>query len=249
MEKINLKATTREKLGKKVKEVREMGFVPAVLYGKDKKPHSIQVKLTDFNTAYEKAGTSSLIDLMVDDKEVGKVLVQDVQYDPVKDYPIHADFYAIKMDEEITTEIPLKFVGVSPAVKDLEGSFIANYDEIEVECLPANLIPEIVVDISGLKTFDDNIKIADLDIPSTIKVLDDAEQVVALVNAPRSEEELEAMEAESAADAEKSGIEKMETEAEAEKAAKEAEKAAEEGEEGAKKAETPAADAKKEEKK
>ena len=237
MEKITLKAKTRDKLGKKVKEVRAEGFVPAVLYGKDKKPHNVQVNLDDFNVAYEKAGTSALIDLVIDDKDAGKVLVQDVQYDPVKDHPIHADFYAIKMDEEITTEIPLKFVGVSPAVKDMEGSFISNYDEIEVECLPANLIPEIVVDISGLKTFDDNIRIADLDIPSTIKVLDDAEQVVALVNAPRSEEELEAMEAESASDAEKAGVEKIETDAEKEKAAKEAEKAAEEGEEGVKKPE------------
>lgn len=235
MEKITLKTTTRNKLGKKAKELREAGFVPAVLYGKDKKPHNIQVDAKSFVKTYEKTGSSSLIDLMIDDKEAGKVLVQDVQYDPVKDNPIHIDFYAIKMDEEITTEIPLKFVGVSPAVKDLEGNFIANYDEIEVECLPVNLIPEIVVDISGLKSFDDNIKIADLQIPSTIKVLDDADQVVALVNPPRSEEELEAMEAESAADAEKAGIEKMETEAEKEKAEKEAQKESEENAESTKK--------------
>ncbi len=223
MEKITLKATTREITGKKVKNLREQGLVPAVMYGKDKNGQSLQIDAKEFMKVYDKAGSSALVDLIVDDKNAGKILIQDVQFNPVLDTPMHADLYTIKMDEEITTQIPIKFVGESAAVKDLEGNFIANYDEIEVECLPGDLISEITVDISSLKTFDDNIKIADLDIPSNIKVLDDAEQVVALVNPPRSEEELAEMESEAAADAEKAGIEKMEADADAQKAEKEAE--------------------------
>ena len=246
MEKINLNAKKRTISGKKVKNLRAQGFVPAVIYGKDKKGLMLEIDAKEFSKIYDKAGSSALVDLTVDKDPVQKVLIQDVQYDPVKDAPIHVDLYAIKMDEKITTEIPIKFIGVSPAVKDMEGSFIANYDEIEVECLPGDLISEITVDISRLKTFEDNIKVADLDIPKNIKVLAGLEEVVALVNAPRSEEELEAMETEAAADKEKATIDSLEAQAEAEKKAKEEEKA-EEGKTDAKKEEAPKTAEKKEE--
>lgn len=224
MEKINLKGSLRKVFGKKVNQIRKDGFLPAVIYGKDTKPENIQFNLKEFEKTYQNAGSSTLVDLSIEDKNPVKVLIQDVQYDPVKDVPIHADLYAIKMDEKITTNIPVKFIGVSPAVKDLEGNFIANYDEIEVECLPGDLISEIEVDVSGLKTFEDNIKISDLKIPSNIKVLSEPDEVVALVNPPRSEEELKEMEEQSATDTEKEAVEKMEEQAETEKAEKEAQK-------------------------
>lgn len=229
MEKITLKAAKREITGNKVKELRRKGIMPVVLYGKEKKSESLQLGVKEFEKAYDKAGTSALVDLKVDENPETKILIQDVQFHPVTDVPIHADLYAIKMDEEITTEIPIKFVGVSPAVKDQEGNFIANYDAIEVECLPGDLIHEITVDISGLKTFEDQIKVSDLNIPEKIKVLVDKDEVVALVNPPRSEEELEALEEEAAGDTEKEAVEKMEADAEAEKEAKEKEKAETDG--------------------
>lgn len=224
MEKINLSAKKRTKLGKKVKSLRESGLIPAVLYGKTNDPINLEVDVKEFIKIFDKAGTSSLVDIKIDDEKAIKTLIQDVQFDPIKSIPIHADFYRIKMDEKITTEIPIKLVGESLAVKELEGSLINNYDEIEVECLPNDLISEIEVDISTLKTFEDQIKVSDLNIPETIKVLTNPDEVVALVNPPRSEEELEAMEAESTKDAEKEGIEELEAKADAEKAEKEAEK-------------------------
>lgn len=224
MEKINLKANTREITGKKVSQLRNNGLVPAVIYGKDHKPVSLQIDVKNFKHAFEKAGHSALIDLAIDDKNTIKTIIHDVQFDPVTDEPLHVDLYAIKMDEKIETEIPLNFIGVSPAVKDLEGSLIKNFDELEVECLPKDLVHEIKVDISSLKTFDDVIRLKDIEIPDGITPLQDKERVVALVNPPRSEEELEELESETANDAEKEQIEKMEKEAEAEKAEKEAEK-------------------------
>jgi large subunit ribosomal protein L25 len=221
MEKIKLNAKKRKIVGRKVKNLRKQGFIPAVLYGKDQKPILIELDKKDFEKIYEMAGSSSLVDLKIDDNQEIKVLVQDTQYDPVIGDIMHADFYAIKMDEKITTQIPIKFIGISPAVKDLEGNFIANYDEIEVECLPADLIPEINVDISVLKTFEDQVKVSELNIPQAIKVLVDQDEVVALVNPPRSEEELEELESETAADTEKETVEKMESEAEEERKKKE----------------------------
>lgn len=231
MEKINLSAKTRDVTGKKVKILRNQGFLPVSLYGQGKKAENLVISDREFEKVFKIAGVNTLVDLKIDDKNPINILIKDVQHHPVTDKNLHADFYKIKMDEEITTTIPLNFVGIAPAVKELEGNLITNKDEVEVKCLPADLIHEIEVDISVLQTFDDAIHIRDLKVPVTIKIQDDPEDVVVLVTPPRSEEELQAMEAEAAADSEKAQIEKMETEAEAEKA----EKA--EGEEGEEKAE------------
>jgi len=121
-------------------------------------------------------------------------LVHEVQIDPVTMKAIHIDFYKVNMKEKIKTEIPIKKIGESSAVVDLEGILVTNRDEVEVECLPADLIPEIEVDLSALKTFDDVIKVSNLKVPATIEILDDPEEVVFLVQPPRSEEELAELE-------------------------------------------------------
>lgn len=222
MEKITLKAEKRDVFGKKTNKLRRENYIPAVLYGKGTKSVSLQIDAKSFEKIYKKAGSTTLIDLDIDGKNQ-KVLITDIQYHPVKDNPIHADLYAIKMDQEITANIPLEFVGISPAVKDMEGNLITNFDEIEVECLPGDLVSKIDVDITVLKTFDDQIKVSDLVVPEKIKVLMDPEEVIAVVAEPRSEEELAELET-SGADTEKESIEKMEAQAKEEKEAKEKEK-------------------------
>ncbi len=225
MEKITLEAKKRDIVGKKVKNLRNQGLIPVVLYGEDIKPVNLSINEKDFTKVFEKAGTSSLVDLKIDEGAPIKTIIHEPQIHPLTDKFTHIDFHKIKMTEKLETEIPVEFTGEAPAVKDLKGNFITNKDHIKIECLPGDLIPKIDVDISVLKTFEDKILVKDLQIPSTIKVLEDVEDVVALVAAPISEEELKAMEEESAAQTEKAGIEKMESEAQAEKAAKEGETA------------------------
>jgi large subunit ribosomal protein L25 len=93
------------------------------------------------------------------------------------------------MDEEITTNIPVSFVGVAPAVKELGGMLITHLDEIEVKCLPNNLIHTIEVNIEPLIDFHSSILVSDLVVPDTIKVLNNLEDVVVTAVAPRQEEE------------------------------------------------------------
>jgi len=100
------------------------------------------------------------------------------------------------MKEKIHAEVPLNFIGESPAVLNMEGILITNKDSIEVECLPSDLVSEIDVDISVLDDFEKNIKVEDLKIPTGIEILDDIEEVVVTVQEPRSEEELEALDTE-----------------------------------------------------
>jgi len=192
METIKLNATSRDVTGKKVAQLRRQHLLPAVVYGHGQKSESISISLADFQKAYHQAGTSSLIDLSIDEAKPVKVLLQSPQLHYLSSQPIHADFYAVKMTEKIETAIPIHFVGQSAAVDEQEGNFIANKNELNVKCLPADLIPAIEVDISVLKTFDDQIRVEDLKLPETIEVMDEPDDVIALVTAPRSEEELEA---------------------------------------------------------
>lgn len=217
-----LKARERGVTGKKVKTLRLKGIVPAVVYGRDAKPQNISLAANEFTKIYSEAGTSSLVDLTIDNAAPIKVLTHEPQLDPVKNVPIHIDFYKVRMDEKIKTEIPLEFIGASEAVEQLDGSLVTNRDSVEVECLPSDLVSEIKVDITPLKTFEDNITISDLKVPAGIEILNDSEEVVALVEPPRSEEELAELE-ESAVEEEKEAIEQMEAEEGVEKAEEEAE--------------------------
>jgi len=190
--KISLSARHRKKQ-EKSRSLRRKELLPAIIYGPKTKPTLVVLKQKEAEHIFQEAGTSHLIDLEIAGKKV-KVLIYDAQFDPISGKLIHLDFYAVRMDKPIKVEIPLEYVGVSPAVKNSGGVLLAEKDSVEVECLPQDLIDEIKVDISPLKTFDDVIKISDLKIPQTIKVLEDKDIVLATVQPPRSEEELALLE-------------------------------------------------------
>jgi large subunit ribosomal protein L25 len=176
----------------KPNKLRREGKIPAVIYGHKFEPLAIAVGAKEFALIYEEAGTSNLIDLSINDKKI-KVLVNDLQLNPLTEQAIHIDFLKVNMKEKIKAEIPLEFVGDSNAVINLEGSLITPVNSIEVECLPGDLMSEIKVDISVLHNFDKNIKVGDLQLPSGIEILNDPEEIIAFVQEPRSEEELEAL--------------------------------------------------------
>ena len=220
MAEITLKAELRDVVGKKVKNLRKENKIPVVCYGKEFENLVLAVEKREFKKVLEEAGTSTLVNLVVAGKEPIKVLIHEPQISPVTEEILHVDLYKVNMKEEIHTEIPLEFVGVSKAVEELEGNLITNKDALEVKCLPDKLVSEIKVDISKLVTFDDLIKVGDLAIPEGIEILADAEEIIAQVTAPRSEEELEEMETEAAADSEKAQIENIEDAAAKEQADK-----------------------------
>lgn len=216
VQQINLKAEPREITGHNVRFMRRDGLIPAVLYGKGFEAISLTLNDKDFRKIYKTAGSSAIVTLKVGDA-THKILIHAPQKHPVTDLYLHVDLYKVNMKEEIHTEIPLVFIGESNAVKNLEGNLVTLKDEVEVECLPDNLVSEIEVDLSKLETFDDVIKLSDIVFPEGIKVLDDLEDTIVQVTPPRSDEEMESLE-ETAADAEKAAIESIEASHEAEKA-------------------------------
>jgi large subunit ribosomal protein L25 len=119
------------------------------------------------------------------------VLITDVQQEAVKGGLTHADFYVVRMDEELHAEIPLHFVGESTAVYQGEGTLMKNLEALEVACLPGDLPESIEVDISVLDDFEKTITVADLVVPKGVKLLiEDEHTLVAKVEPPRSDEEM-----------------------------------------------------------
>lgn len=227
MESINLEVKIRAKEEKKAHYEK---MIPAILYGRDMENVMLWVNQKAFNKTLKEAGESTIIDLVVQgQKEPHKVLVYDLQRDPVSGKFNHVDFFRVKMDEEITTEVELEFVGEAPAVKEQGGVLIKNIDAVSVRCLPADLPGSITVDISSLETFEDHICIKDLPISDKVKIDIDKDTVVALVSPPRSEQELEDLEGE--VDADISKVEGMSDEtADDEEEKEEEEKEKEKGE-------------------
>lgn len=194
MTKLHLKSKTRDVIGKKVKKQRREGLIPAVIYGNKIKPRTLWVNYLDFHKAYEKAGESTIFELDINNETKSNVLIHDVQADPLSGKFSHVDFFQVRMDQKIETNVPLEFIGESEAVKALGGILVKSIDEIPVSCLPADLPAKIEADLSVLKNFDDSIKISDLNISDKVKVLIEPETAIANVAAPRSEEELAKLE-------------------------------------------------------
>lgn len=195
MDTLKLQVETRTDTGKKAQQVRTSGKIPAVVYGRGDTNQSVAVDVLVFAKAFQKAGHSGLVELAVDDAKPVNVLIQDVQTDHLG-RPLHIDFYQVKMDEAIRTEVPLKLVGEAPGAFNLGGSLVQVLEEVEVEALPANLPNAIEVDVSGLEELESSLSVADLQVPDKVKVLTDEHELVCRVESPRSEEELAELDAE-----------------------------------------------------
>lgn len=189
-----LEAQTRTKNGKAVRGLRRGGQVPAVVYGHGVATRSLELDAARLLKIWRAAGESSLIDLTIDTEQPIKAIIHDIQLDPTNEKILHADFQQVNMKEKIQVDVALEFIGESPAVKELGGTLLKVMDAIKVECLPGDLVKEIIVDISALKTFDDTIHVKDLPIPATLTVEDQPEELVVQVEPPRTEEELKSLE-------------------------------------------------------
>jgi len=169
--------------------------VPCVLYGNDVDNTSLICTHKDVLKAYAKAGKSTLVDLDAGGKKI-PVLFHSLDFDPVTDNIIHADFYAVDMKKEIEAEVPIKFEGEAPAVKELGGIFFVPRDQVKVKCLPTNLPHELVASVETLVEFGDALHVSVIQVPDGVTILDDQDAVIATVQEPRKEEVVEVAPAE-----------------------------------------------------
>ena len=153
------------------RRLRHAGKVPAIVYGGDLEPRSIQM---DHNTVFLLSQNewfySAILDLSLDG-DVQPVLLRDMQRHPFKPQILHLDFQRVKADEEIRVRIPVHFLNEekSPAGK-ASGVVVSHaFTEIEVSCLPRNLPEYIEIDLSSLKV-GDTIHLSDLKLPEGVEI-------------------------------------------------------------------------------
>lgn len=170
MEKLKLSATKRNIVGRKVKKLRKEGVLPANLYGKKIASCSIQIPEKDFVLVFRKAGETGLIELTLENKK-HPVLIHHIQYHPVTNCPLHADFFQVDLKEKVATRVPLTIISEAPAVKDKIGTLLQLISEIEVEALPTDLPDKIEVNVGKLVAVDQSIKVAELVVGDKIKIL------------------------------------------------------------------------------
>ena len=185
-----LSVEPRDALGKgAVGRLRRKGLVPAILYGGGNAPVTLAVTPAEVQRTLHGHGAGGvLVNLKLPgDAEPRTAVVRELQYDPVRDTLIHIDFQAVRMDEEITVEVPIHVVGEAAGVKEQSGVLALLMRSVEVSCLPS-LIPErIDVDVSSLRIHD-VATVASLQLPEGVRVTTRTSQPVATVAPPMAEE-------------------------------------------------------------
>ena len=187
-DRVQLKAEKRELLGKKVGRLRRAGVLPATVYGHNVTPQSIQFHAHDLRPVMRAAGTTQLIDLVIDDQPARPVLIRNTAIDAKRNTIIHVEFFQANLREKIATHVPLHFVGESQAVRD-GGILLHVLDHVDVESLPQDVPAEgIEADLSRLTEVNAQINAGDLQMPPGLTLITPADETVVKVNPPVAEE-------------------------------------------------------------
>ncbi len=187
MEQLELQAQPRSLTGKKVKRLRAAGMVPGVLYGSGVESKALKFERREIESIVARAGSSRLVKVNIDDEEY-MAIVRDVQRNIFKQFLMHVDLQALNMQETVRLPISISLLGEAPGVEEMGGVLLQQIYEVEVECLPSDLIPSIDVDITGLTEIGDAITVGDLDIPESINVFAEPDEVVVQITFIEEEE-------------------------------------------------------------
>lgn len=185
---IALDLNKRDVVGKKVRGLRREGRVPAVVHNHGKESIVVDAPFMEITRVYEKAGRHHPVDLKVGSTKY-LAIIRSVDLDPRKNTLRHVVFEAVRQNEKVKTEIPIRFEGDSAAEK--AGLMLLHQlDNIEIEATPRNIPDELVVSVDSLADIGDRIVVADLTAPDGVTIITDAEHpVVAVIETPAQQSE------------------------------------------------------------
>ena len=207
---VELTAEVRDVFGKHVRRLRRQGVIPANIYGHGQS-RAIQAQARAFEHLLAHGGRTSVINIAFDGRSE-TALLKTVQRDPRSGHIVHIDFQAVSMQEEVTSLVPVRFIGESPAVTKLDGVMMHPRTELHVTARAAELPDMVEVDVSAITELHGSIKVADLPSSATYQVIDSPDEVLAIVQPPK----VEVAEVEEAAAAEEAAAEAAAGEAQAE---------------------------------
>lgn len=205
---ITLTLNKREVVGKGLNQLRRSGSIPAVIHNHGKDSVVVSGSYIDMSKAYAQAGKHHPVNLKVDNKDY-YAIIKDVDFEPKKQQLRHVVFGAINRNEKVETEIPIRIEGEIPAER--VGLIVLHtLDHLIIEALPKDLVDVLVVDGSSLAEEGDKLHVSDIKIPTGITVINEPEQTIATVEAPRAvvaEEAAEEEATEEATESKESGEE------------------------------------------
>lgn len=180
---MELKATTREVLGKKVRFLRREGIIPVHVFGHGIESGALQCDAAELQSVLTQAGRTRLIGLRVDKSEKPRnVVVRGTQRDPRTGRLLHVDFYEVIMAEKIKVEVPIVLVGEAPALKAKGNMLTQELTRLTIGCLPGEMLDSVEVDLSCLTEADQAIHVKDITLGKGISVFDDPEHIVARIS-------------------------------------------------------------------
>lgn len=179
---------------------RASGFVPGVMYGHRVAPVALRVEARDLALLLHRGGAHHLVELTVEGvAEPHTVVLKEIQRNPVSRQVVHVDFQAVSAAERIHASVPLRLLGEETVTK--AGRILQwLLHSVHVSCLPANLPDHIEVDVSAIAV-GHSVTVHDLRVPGAISILNEGDEVILSVLAPRTAEpEAAATPAEGASD-------------------------------------------------
>lgn len=202
MKSVSLKVYPRTVAGRNaLKSLRSGGRIPAVIYGADQQPQSLEVDSKELDTVlHHHVSETLLLDLNVesDARPQRLALVQDVQHHPLSRNVLHVDFHEVSADKPVVVSVTVESTGEPIGVKTGGGVLEHVLYKVKIRALPKDLPEAIVVDVSSLET-GRAIHVGELQPPSGVEILGNKELVVLACAAPKTETE-EAAEEEAAAE-------------------------------------------------
>jgi large subunit ribosomal protein L25 len=189
VEQLQLYAENREFLTKgNNKQLRASGRLPAVIYGKGIEAKEIAVDYKELNKIIVTHGSNALITLKTPEGDQ-IVMVREMQKHPIKGELLHVDFMKVALDVKIEALVPIMLKGDSEGVR--QGGTLQNQlRELNIKALPAQIPENIEVDISGLR-IGESIKVSDVKIAEDYEIINDGDEIIASVLAPKAVEEAE----------------------------------------------------------
>ena len=187
---LQLTASPRTVMGRKVKQLRNQNVIPVVIYGKRLPAEALQVEERSLERVLHSGGMSRLVELAIDGSKTHNALIRNVQRHPVSHRLSHVDFYAVDMSEKQHVNVVIEATG-KPSGLAAGLIVLQVMDHVEIEALPADIPAKIVVDITPM-TLERPITVADLPVVSGVSYLAEPDEHVLTLSITRAEVEAEA---------------------------------------------------------
>lgn len=180
----------RADLGKNAsRRYRAGGKVPAVIYGGGEGPVSVLLSPRRVDEILHlDTGRNTIFTVSLEGRsQSGAVMIKDLSRDPVTDRYVHVDLVRVRLDRAVQVKVPVRLIGTSEGVKNEGGIVEFVLREIEVECLPADIPEHLDVDVTNLH-INQHVSVGQLSVKDTVKILDDADDIIVVIAPPKAEE-------------------------------------------------------------